>query len=284
MSKYKNLTVFFVSYFSSSNIKKVLKKIDPSVKVLIIDNAKEKNFKKTFSKFKNVKIIVSQYNSGQTGGINLGIKKIKSKYALYMDSDIKFKKNILDKFLEAAKKIDDFIILAPQHEKGKYLKEYFSPKENKFKEYQLMKIVHGQFLFFKMENVKKNGFYDENIFLYYDETDYCLRAYRKNHNIYVLPKIKVQHFGGKSVNLPNSIEIEANKNWHYMWSKFYYYKKNFSIINAYKNTLHNLFFDLIKFFIFYFFNNRKKIIYLNRVNGLINSYIGNKAFRRIQRY
>ena len=135
MSKYKNLTVFFVSYFSSSNIKKVLKKIDPSVKVLIIDNAKEKNFKKTFSKFKNVKIIVSQYNSGQTGGINLGIKKIKSKYALYMDSDIKFKKNILDKFLEAAKKIDDFIILAPQHEKGKYLKEYFSPKENKFKEY-----------------------------------------------------------------------------------------------------------------------------------------------------
>ena len=42
MSKYKNLTVFFVSYFSSSNIKKVLKKIDPSVKVLIIDNAKEK--------------------------------------------------------------------------------------------------------------------------------------------------------------------------------------------------------------------------------------------------
>ena len=52
-----------------------------------------------------------------------------------------------------------------------------------------------------------------------------------------MPKIKVQHFGGKSVNLPNSIEIEANKNWHYMWSKFYYYKKNFSIINAYKKGI-----------------------------------------------
>ena len=45
-----------------------------------------------------------------------------------MNSDIKFKKNILDKFLEAAKKIDDFIIFLHKHEKGKYLKEYFSPK------------------------------------------------------------------------------------------------------------------------------------------------------------
>ena len=53
-----------------------------------------------------------------------------------------------------------------------------------------MKLVHGQFLFFNMKNVKKVGRYDEKIFLYYDETDFCLRAYRKNQKIYVLPKIK----------------------------------------------------------------------------------------------
>ena len=54
--------------------------------------------------------------------------------------------------------------------------------------------------FFNMKNVKRVGRYDEKIFLYYDETDFCLRAYRKNQKIYVLPKIKVKHQGGMSVN------------------------------------------------------------------------------------
>ena len=245
MNKYKNLTIFFVSYFSSLSIKKVLKKIDPRIKVLIIDNAKEKDLKKKFLKFKNVKVIVSKYNTGQTGGINLGFKNISSKYAIYMDSDINFKKKIIDQFITAAQKIDNFVILAPQHEKSKYIKEFISSRENKFKEYQLMKIVHGQFLFFQTKNVKKVGLYDEKIFLYYDETDFCLRAYRKKQNIYVLPQIKVEHFGGKSVNLPNAIEIEANKNWHFMWSKFYFFKKNFTTAYAFKKTLRDLFIDMI---------------------------------------
>ena len=49
----------------------------------------------------------------------------------------------------------------------------------------------------------------------------------KNQKIYVLPKIKVKHQGGMSVNLNNKLSIEANKHWHYMWSKFYYHKKHF---------------------------------------------------------
>ena len=281
MNKYKNLTIFFVSYFSSLSIKKVLKKIDPRVKVLVIDNAKEKGSKKKFSKFKNVKIIVSKHNTGQTGGINLGFKNISSKYAIYMDSDIDFKKSIIDKFLDAAKKIDNFVILAPQHEKSKYINDFLSTRKNNFKEYQLMKIVHGQFLFFQMKNVKKVGLYDEKIFLYYDETDFCLRAYRKKQNIYVLPKIKVEHLGGKSVNLPNTIEIEANKNWHFMWSKFYFFKKNFTTLFAFKKTALDLFIDMIKFCIFFPFDYRKRTIYLNRISGLINSYLGSKSFRRI---
>mgnify|MGYP001401970183 CR=1 FL=1 len=283
MKKYKNLTIFFVSYFSARYIEKIIKKINPRIKILIIDNAKEKGLKKYFEKkFKNVKVILSNYNSGQTGGINLGFKNIKSKYGLYMDSDVSFKTNIIDAFINAANKINDFIILAPQHEKSNYIKEYFSNRHNKFREFQLMKIVHGQFLFFKMKNVKKVGFYDENIFLYYDETDYCLRAYKKKQNIYVLPKIKVNHLGGKSVNLSNYIEIEANKHWHLMWSKFYFYKKNYSTFTAYKKTFYDFLISLFKFLIFYFFNKRKKMIYLNQILGLICSYIGTKSYRRLK--
>jgi N-acetylglucosaminyl-diphospho-decaprenol L-rhamnosyltransferase len=283
MTKYDDLTIFFVSYYSRNNIEKLVKKINKKIKILIIDNAQENDLKIYFKKkYKNVEVLTCKYNSGQTGGINIGLKKIKTKYAIYMDSDVSFKSNTIDKFLHAAGKIKDFIILAPQHEKSYYKKEFFSDKKSKFSKFNLMKIVHGQFLFFKMKNVKKIGYYDENIFLYFDETDFCLRAYRKNQKIYVIPTIKVKHKGGSSVEIDNLLEIECNKHWHYMWSKFYYYKKNYSLFKAYTKTLFDLCESFLKIFIFFLTDNKKSKINYNKFLGLINSYLGYKSYKRIR--
>ena len=282
MANLKNITIFFVSYYSKNRIEKLIKKINKKIKILIIDNAHEKGFKVYFEKkYKNIKVIVNKYNSGQTGGINTGLRNIKTKYSIYMDADISFKKNIIIKFLNYANKIKDFIILAPQHEKSKYIESFISNKNNKFKSLILMKIVHGHFLFFNMKNVKKVGYYDEKIFLYFDETDYCLRAYRKNQKIYVIPKIKVFHEGGKSVDIEDKLDVEANKHWHFMWSKFYFYKKNYSILRGYKETFFDFILVIFKYLFFYVLDRRKRIIYFNQLCGLVSSYLGSKSFKRL---
>ena len=78
MKKYNKLTIFFVSYYSKSKIEKLIKKIDKRIKILIIDNAQENNFKNYFEKkYRNTSVIVNKINTGQTGGINTGLKKIK---------------------------------------------------------------------------------------------------------------------------------------------------------------------------------------------------------------
>jgi len=283
MKNYNNLTIFFVSYYSKKKIEKIISKLNSKIKFLIIDNANEDSLKKNLEKkYKNVRVIKSPDNKGQTGGINLGFRNIKTKYSIYMDSDIRFNPKIIDVFLKSAKKIKDFIIFAPQHERSAYKSEFHSNKFNKFKDIQLMKLVHGHFLFFNMKNVKKVGLFDENFFLYYEETDFCFRAHKKKQKIYVFPKIKVSHESGKSVEKGNPIEVEANKNWHFMWSKFYYYKKNYSYYEAYKNTIFDLLESFVKFNLFYFFNYRKKTIFYNRISGLINSYMGKKSFRRLK--
>ena len=283
MKKYNDLTIFFVSYYSRKNIEKLIKKINKKIKILIIDNAQENDLKFYFrKKHKNVEVLTCKYNSGQTGGINICLKRIKTKFAIYMDSDVSFASNTIDRFLQIADKIKDFIILAPQHEKSFYKKEFFSEKKSEFPNFDLMKVVHGQFLFFKMKNVKKVGYYDENIFLYFDETDFCFRAYKKNQKIYVIPSIKVEHKGGSSVDLENTLEIECNKHWHYMWSKFYYHKKNYSLINAYENTIFDLFESFLKIFIFFFIDHRKSRINYNKFMGLVNSYLGYKSYKRIR--
>jgi N-acetylglucosaminyl-diphospho-decaprenol L-rhamnosyltransferase len=279
---YNNLTIFFVSYYSKKTIQKLLKKINKKIKVLVVDNANEKNLKKELEqKFKNVKVIKSRKNLGQTGGINVGFKNIKTKYSLYMDSDINFKPNTIDQFLRYANIVKDFLILGPQHEKSKYKESFLSKTKSKHKDLIRMKLIHGHFLFFNMQNVKKVGLYDQNIFLYYDETDFCLRAYRKGQKIYVIPKIQVFHKGGSSVNINDKIEIEINKHWHFMWSKFYYFKKNYSYFFAIKKTFHDLFIISFKYTIFFFIDRRKKLIYFNQLCGLINSYLGKKSYKRL---
>ena len=253
------------------------------IKVIIIDNANEDGIKYFFEKkYKNTQVISNKFNSGQTGGINTGLKKIKTKYSLYMDSDISFNKNTIKNFLKVAELTKNFIILAPQHEKKEYIKSFKSNKKNKFKNLILMKMVHGHFLLFNMKNVRKFGYYDEKIFLYFDETDYCLRAYKKNYNIFVLPKEKVKHEGGKSVNIGRELDVEANKHWHFMWSKFYFYKKNYSTFYAYKQTIFDLIKIIYKLIIFSLIDSRKRLIYYNQLNGLVNSYIGNKSFKRLR--
>ena len=283
MNIYKDLTIFFVSYYSKKKIEKIIKKIDSSIKVLIIDNARENGLKKFFEKkFRNIKVITSKNNSGQSGGINLGLKNIKTKYAIYMDSDIKFNKNTINYFIRTAKLVNDFVILAPQHEKNFYKKNFISKEKSKFKNLTLMKLIHGHFMYLNMKNVKKVGMFDTKFFLYFEETDFCLRAYRKKMKIYVINDAKVEHEGGWSVDLINKLDIEVNKHWHYMWSKFYFFKKNYSSFIAYKKTLPDLITSVVKILIFLFFDKRKTLIYYNKVLGLLNSYFGKKSYKRLK--
>ena len=65
-----------------------------------------------------------------------------------------------------------------------------------------------------------------------------------------------------------------------MWSKFYFYKKHFGISSAYKKTLKHFVSAIFKFIIFYLIRNKKYRIYKERLDGLINSYLGKPSSRR----
>ena len=46
---------------------------------------------------------------GNGAGINLALKRCKTKFAIYTDIDVKFNKNTLVKLISYAKKIDNFL-------------------------------------------------------------------------------------------------------------------------------------------------------------------------------
>ena len=83
------------------------------------------------------------------------------------------------------------------------------------------------------------------IFFYiFEEIDLCREITNRKGEIYIDPKIKVFHEGGKSVDQAYNFEIEKNRNWHWMWSTFYYHRK-------YNNFMYALFMVIPNFYHLY---------------------------------
>ena len=136
-------------------------------------------------------------------------------------------------------------------------------------------------MFLNMEKFSKIGFFDENIFLYLEEIDLCKRTKNLNEKIYIDTSIEIFHASGKSVNKNFSYEVELTRNWHWMWSLFYFNRKHFNFFYALLLVSPRFISALIKC-IFYKLasNKKKKEIYIKRLSGLINSILGRSSWYR----
>ena len=134
--------------------------------------------------------------------------------------------------------------------------------------------------------INKNKFndevyFDENFFLYLENNDLCLKVNREGGSVFVIPSAKVNHRGSKTVDSKYKDEVELSRNWHWIWSKFYFNKKNFSFLKAIKECFPSYISSLLKFLFYTLINNSfKKKIYLNRISGFYNALIGKPSWYR----
>ena len=89
MSNLENLTVIIVTYRTNDDIlDDCINSIDKNVKILIVENSNDINFKEKYEKkFSNVSVILSNKNLGYGGGNNFGLNKVKTNYALILNPD-----------------------------------------------------------------------------------------------------------------------------------------------------------------------------------------------------
>ena len=275
----KDLTVVVTTFKSEDRIDACLNSIERDIRIIVIENSNNKKFKDYIeNKFSNVECILSNYNLGYGKGNNIALNRVKTKYCLILNPDTILEKNSINKFFSFLEKKINFAILGPnQKEKEFYLKKNDSNNVN-IKEVNSIK---GFAMFLNMEKFSNIGFFDENIFLYLEEIDLCKRIKNINEKIFTDSSIEIFHSGGESVNKYFSREIELTRNWHWMWSLFYYNQKHFNYFYALFLISPNFFSAIIKIFFYnIFLNKRKKHIYLKRLSGLFNSVLLRSSWYR----
>lgn len=281
MSLNKDLTIVFVSFFSKNIIEKPISQIPREIPIIVVENSKDVELKSTLEKkYENVSVIIPQTNTGNGGGANIGLRKANSKFVLYLDVDVELNITTLDTLHFYANKLKDFSILGPSIDGLTYKKNDYA-KRSIYEKVHSMNFITGCALFFNMKAIKEIGLFDEKIFLYYEENDLYLRSFKKNYKIYLIEEAKLKHRGNYSTDLIEKNSIEINRNWHLMWSTFYFHKKHYGIVEAYKKIILKFFSALLKYLIYLILQKKvKKNIYFARMSGIFNAVIGKKSWFR----
>ena len=242
----KLLTIVFNSYFSKESLKKVLKNLN-NYRIIIIENSLDKSLKLELEKkYKNVRVVIPKENLGTSKGFNLGIKLATTKYVFINNPDIKISTQSINQLIACAQKINKFALLAPTYKIEKIHKNYSSNTQDVkgslpfFKKHKILSVNWIDNNFLVNKNLIKKKFFDENFFLYFESIDFCFNLKKRKMNLFVSKKIKFKHYGSKSVDVKYKEIVTLSRAWHYNWSKFYYYRKNFTYVYALSKILPNL--------------------------------------------
>ena len=273
----KNITIVIVCFRSDHIIDQCLKSINPDIKVIIVENSNNSFIKDHLEKkFSNVRVLISGDNIGYGRGNNLGLSEVKTKYAFILNPDAYLEKYTLKELYEVKKFLnDDFSILSPKIFDNKIL----DVTEGKKKDFTKVNFVKGFAMLLNLEKINVKKIFDENFFLFLEEIDLCKRINDSGGKIYIVPKSIIYHNGNESSG--NEFNIELCRNWHWMWSLYYYNYKHFGLLSAYKITLYKFISSSIKMLLSIILIQKKKyLIHKYRLLGLINAYQGKSSWLR----
>ena len=281
----QNLSIVIVTLKSEKVIYNCIKSINKNIPIIIVENSDNQIFKNDIeSKHANVKCILSNHNLGMGAANNIGIKFAQTDYVLVINPDVTLNPNTLDEIFLASKKLTNFSILSPISSDINF-PNYKLPKKikkndefiNPFKVIS----VDGFAMLLNKKKFVEDLFFDENFFMYLENDDLCKRVICDEGSIFIIPKAKINHVGASAVNPKFNEEVELSRNWHWIWSKFYFNKKHFGFIRAISICAPSYLTSILKFLFFFITrNNLKKKIYFNRASGFYNALLGKKSWYR----
>jgi GT2 family glycosyltransferase len=227
------------------------------IEIIVVDNGSREDPSLILQKqFPEIIMIRSQQNLGFAGGNNIGIRRAKGKYILFMNNDTEVDPGFLEPMVDRLEK-DTRIgmaspkILYPDNNILQYAgSTNINPYTGRGKRNGDMEedkgqyntttetgLCHGAAMIVPMEVIKKVGLMPEVFFLYYEELDWCEMIKRSGYKLFYIAESKVYHKESMTVGKSNPM-------------KTYYMGRN-RILFTRRNVKGLKFFISILFFIFF---------------------------------
>lgn len=304
-----DISIIIVNYNTSKLVEKCLLSIKENVKnieyeIIVVDNnSSDRSIEEIKRKFSNVIFCFETINYGFGTGCNYGFLQSAGRYLLLLNPDTYLTSNVLKgfyDFLENNKTVGVCsALLENENNNLQYcfndfpgikwelleLTGYFSDKKishmlNKAAEmknnkgYMEIDWAIGACLFIRRSVFELVKGFDENFFLYYEDTDLQKRIKNEGYKIVLLNNIRIKHVGKSSIENSEIGDYMYNINMHI--SKLKYYKKHTNSITVLIIRIINILAFLLRLIILPFKNQTKESnkIRKNILLKLIKIYLG----------
>jgi len=280
----QNLSIVIVTLKSEKVIHQCIKSLNQNIPIIVVEHSDNKKLKEDLEKkYNNLKCILAKSNLGMGSGNNIGLKAANTDYVLLLNPDVLLEDNTIEELFLASQNLANFSMLAPLEKNFNNYGFLNKKKSNKNLGDAPFEVdfIDGFAMLINKKKFKEIDYFDENFFMYLENNDLCKRSRDKGDLIYIVPKSKINHLAAKAVDKKYEDEVEFSRNWHWIWSKFYFNKKNYGFFKAFYEGFPRYCSSLIKFLFYLLINNKKKKkIYFNRASGFYNAFLGKASWYR----
>jgi len=193
--------------------------------LIIVDNFSEDDsiisIKKELEKngYKNCQIVENKKNTGFGAGNNLGVSKAKGQYLLFLNNDTVVKSGISEMLAYIEEHEEVAILGGPltnfdhsaQSSTGKFYTvvttfllllglQRFGLIDKNPEEIRRVDWVKGALLMVRKSVFSALSGFDEDIFMYTEDMEFCYRAHLKGYGVYFYPFVSVLHKDQGSTN------------------------------------------------------------------------------------
>lgn len=223
------ITVVLVTRNSETVVPVSLGSLAEARRIILIDALSTDNtIEAARAAHPGVEVIGLTEDRGWGAATNMGFAAARTEYVLNINPDTRLSAGTVEQMVRTADANPNAAIVAPllTNARGHMDLAAMGPGERNHHEIKTVPggpfctwFVTGAVVLWRLSAFKDVGGFDENIFLYNEDTDICVRATRKGYCLIVDPAAEGDHFGGQSekVSLKSRIRRDHNMTWGHLY-------------------------------------------------------------------